>query len=145
MPTQSNPYDAVVTQLEADERKLLADIANVQAWYESRSARANDWPAGSPQSNESMREAYEASVALNRLRAELETVQRKLAAAHADQERIDQAIAEAMAQGLTPEAAMAKVVGAEQRKKVLTYTAVGLLVLGIIVLVVWYIRKRRKK
>lgn len=144
MATQVNPYDAIVLDLEARESRLKTDIANVQAWYESRSRRANDFPAGSPESNTSLHEANQAAIDLARLRGELEDIQRKLTAARANQERIDSAIAEAMAQGLTPEAAMAQVLAAEQRKKVLLYTGVGLLVVAIIVVAVWYFKRRKK-
>lgn len=148
----SNPYQVAVDAAQAKVNDLRAQIAAQVARRDAAEKRRDDWSPGfewPPQAEEASQEYGAAASEIARLQPLLNEAIKQLEAAQKTLAEINRAAAFAVADGLTPDAALQSAVAdrlkAEGTRNLLTYVGVGAALLIIAVALVYFIRKRRKK
>lgn len=143
-----NPYENRVIQLEEQVNALRGQIREAENLRDMAYQRQQNWGNagqwGSPQYREATNDYEGALRSLEVMRPRLEELLRELESAKANRDRIAAATAQAVAAGLSPEAALAKAVGEDKRRRILTYSVAGCLVV-IVVAIAWWIIRRSKK
>lgn len=140
-------YDKRIAELQAQITQLEAERATQASWRQSRAARVQDWGINTPQGQESQAEVVAADNRIADIDRRLSFLKSELAKAMEARDAIAAATAQAVAQGLTPEAAKAQAEAnyarSEGIKRFLTYAGIGLLVVLLIIAFVYW-RKSRK-
>jgi hypothetical protein len=147
----SNPYTERVIQLQqliAAKEQQIGDTRNSEtSWYQRAQSFLAAGQGNGPEYAESMAMAQQRSREAASMDAELVTLRRQLEQALKAEADIDAAAATAVANGLSPEAAIAKASADHERaqgtKRLLTYVGLGLLVLIVVAAVVYWRRKRK--
>lgn len=143
-----NPYEQRVIDLEAQVNALREEIRAKEHLRDVAYARQQNWGNagqwGAPQYIEATNDYESALRALEVMRPRLNELLTELESARTNRDRIAQATANAVAQGLSPEAALAKAVGEEKRKKILTIATV-IVVLAVSIIVILRVAKAIKK
>jgi len=134
----TNPILAEYQALQAELAQAERDLTTLN---NQRTAAGMQFQTDHPAIQAIDRAVQDQVAKVNRLR---ELVAAKAAAVAA----LDNATAQAVAEGLTPEAAFQKALADTQRaegtKRILTYVGLGLLVVLVVVAIVWYRRKGKK-
>lgn len=140
-------YDARIADLQAQITRLESERGTQASWRQSRAARVADWGINTPQGQESQAEVVAADNRIAEIDRQLAFLRAELQKAMDARDAIAAATAEAVAAGLTPEAAKAQAEAnyarSEGIKRFLTYAGIGLLIVLLIIAFVYW-RKSRK-
>lgn len=147
----TNPFELRVIELQAQVNDLRDQIQNTINLRNAAYERQQSWARAGQYDTPEYRAAtadYEGAIQrLQVLEPQLRDLQKELERAIANRDRVAEAAAQGVANGMSPEAALEKAVAdrnrAEGTKRILTYVGLGLLVLAVVAAIVYFRRKRK--